>query len=188
VLQREGGEGVSGSQLICRPGSYAPAMPSSASRSRATPRRSPRPAPRTVAAPPPERPLAVPFAAFFGVLLAAEAAYFAWLFRTPDVAWDWFVAAPLLLAGLAAIGAVLVFTVRARGWIVLALAAFVSLVGLLLVAGFFAVLGGGPAVWSTLLLLVGPLACLVLALQRPVREWTRTRRPQEGRRTAGPAR
>jgi len=137
-----------------------------------------------VAAAPPERPLAVPFAAFFGLLLAAEAAYFAWLFRTPDVGWDWFVAAPLLLAALAAAGAVLVFTGRGRGWVVLAVAALVSLVGLLLVAGFFAVLGGGPAVWSTLLLLVGPLTSLVLALQRPVREWTRRRRR---RREGGPA-
>ena len=163
-------------------------MPSSASRSRAPARRSPRPAPRGVAAAPPERPLAVPFAAFFGLLLAAEAAYFAWLFRTPDVGWDWFVAAPLLLAVLAGAGAVLVFTGRAGGWLVLALAALVSLVGLLLVAGFFAVLGGGPAVWSTLLLLVGPLTCLVLSLRRPVREWTGRRRPQEGARTGGSAR
>jgi hypothetical protein len=142
----------------------------------------------TGAAAPVERPLAVPFAAFFGLLLAAEAAYFAWLFRTPDVGWDWFVAAPLLLAALTAAGAVLVFTGRAGGWVLLAVAAAVSLVGLLLVAGFFAVLGGGSAVWSTLLLLVGPATCLVLALRRPVREWTRTRRPQEGRRTGGVAR
>jgi hypothetical protein len=163
-------------------------MPSSASHSRVPARRSPRPAPRAVAAAPPERPLVVPFAAFFGLLLAAEAAYFAWLFRTPDVGWDWFVAAPLLLAALAVAGAFLVFTGRARGWIVLAVAALGSLVGLLLVAGFFAVLGGGPAVWSTLLLLVGPLTSLVLALQRPVQEWTRRRRPQEGRRTGGIAR
>jgi peptidoglycan/LPS O-acetylase OafA/YrhL len=141
-----------------------------------------------VEAAPPERPLAVPFASFFGLLLAAEAAYFAWLFRTPDVGWDWFVAAPLLLAALAVTGAVLVFTGRGRGWAVLAVAALGSLVGLLLVAGFFAVLGGGPAVWSTVLLLVGPLTSLVLALQRPVREWTRRRRQQEGRRAGGPAR
>jgi hypothetical protein len=163
-------------------------MPSTASRSRVPARRSPRPAPRAVAVAPPERPLAVPFAAFFGLLLAAEAGYFAWLFRTPDVGWDWFVAGPLLLAAAAVAGAVLVFLGRARGWVVLAVAALVSLVGLLVVAGFFAVLGGGPAVWSTLLLLVGPVTCLSLALQRPVRDWTRRGRPQEGRRTGGPAR
>jgi hypothetical protein len=157
-------------------------------RGRAPVRRSPRPAPRTAAAAPPERPLAVPFAAFFGLLLGAEAAWFAWLLSTPGVGWDWFVAVPLLLAALALAGAVLVFVGRARGWIVLALAALLSLVGLLLVALFFAVLGGGLAVWATLLLLVGPLTSLVLALRRPVREWTRTRRPQEGRRTGGLAR
>ena len=158
-------------------------MPSSASRNSAPARRSPRPAPRVVEALPAERPLAVPFAAFFGLLLAAEATWFAWLLSTPDAGWDWFVVAPLLLAGLARAGALLVFLGRARGWIVLALAATLSLVGLLLVALFFAVLGGGPAVWSTLLLLVGPVTALVLALRRPVREWTRARRPQEGRRT-----
>ena len=158
-------------------------MPSSASRSRAATRRSPRPAPRTGAALPPERPLAVPFAAFFGVLVAAEDAYFAWLLRTPDVGWDWFVAVPLLLAALALLGSGLVFTGRRGGRVVLVLAAVLSVVALLLVAGFFAVLGGNSAVLSTLLLLVGPITCLVLALQRPVREWTRPRRPQGGRRT-----
>jgi peptidoglycan/LPS O-acetylase OafA/YrhL len=158
-------------------------MPSSASRSRATARRSPRPVPRTVAARPTERPLAVPFAAFFGLVLAAEAAWFAWLLRTPDVAWDWFVIVPLLLAVMAAVGAAQVFAGRSPGWVVLALSAGLSLVGLLLVAAFFAVLGGGLEVWATLLLLVGPVTCLVLALRRPVREWTRARRPQEGRRT-----
>lgn len=163
-------------------------MPSSASRSRAPVRRSPRPAPRTTAAAPPERPLAVPFAAFFGLLLAAEAAWFAWLLRTPGVGWDWFVAVPLALSVLALVGAALVFAGRARGWIVLALAALLSAVGLLLVALFFAALGGGSAVWSTLLLLVGPVTSLVLALRRPVREWTRGRRPQEGERSGAPAR
>src|SRR5215211_3641459 len=46
-------------------------MPSSASRSRGTTRRSPRSAPRAVDLPLAERPLAVPFAAFFGLLVAA---------------------------------------------------------------------------------------------------------------------
>ena len=52
-------------------------------RARPTPRRSPRPAARpweVAAAPVGCAPLAVPFAAFFGLLVAAEAAYFAWLF------------------------------------------------------------------------------------------------------------
>lgn len=163
-------------------------MPSSASRGRAPARRSPRPAPRTVAAGPPERPLAVPFAAFFGLLLAAEAAWFAWLLATPEVGWDWFVVVPLVLAAAALTGSALVLLGRPGGWAVLALAASLSLVGLLLVALFFAVLGGGSAAGSTLLLLVGPVASLVLALRRPVREWTRTRRPREGRRAGGNAR
>lgn len=158
-------------------------MPSSASRSsRAAPRRSPRPAPRAVEPVPVERPLVVPFAAFFGLLVAAEDGYLAWLLWSPDIGWDWFTGVPLLLAVLAVAGSVLVFTGRPRGWMVLALAAVLPLVGLLVLAGFFAVLGGGLAVWSTVLLLVGPLTCLVLTLQRPVREWTRARRSPGGRR------
>ncbi|WP_116452811.1 hypothetical protein [Blastococcus litoris] len=163
-------------------------MPSSASRSRAAVRRSPRPAQRTTVAPPRERPLAVPFAAFFGLLLAAEAVWFAWLLRTPGVGWDWFVAVPLALAVLALVGAALVLAGRGRGWAVLALAALLSAVGLLLVALFFAVLGGDLAVGATLLLLVGPGTSLVLALRRPVREWTRGHRPQEGERSGASAR
>jgi hypothetical protein len=161
---------------------------SSASRSRATTRRSPRPAARAVDAPPVERPLAVPFAAFFGLLVAAEDAYLAWLMWTPEVGWDWFMAGPLVLAVLALAGAALVFTGRPRGWLVLAVAAVLPLAGLIVLAGVFAALGGGQEVWSTLLLLVGPLGCLVLALRPPVREWTatrRARRPQGGRRTVG---
>ena len=46
-------------------------------------------------------------------------------------------------------------------------------------------LGGGEAVWWALLLLVGPIGGLVLALQRPVRQWTGSHRV--GRR-AGRAR
>jgi hypothetical protein len=160
-------------------------MPSSsASRSRATTRRSPRPAPRPVDTPPAERPLAVPFAAFFGLLVAAEDVYLGWLLWTPEVGWDWFMAGPLLLAVLALVGAVLVFTGRARGSLVLALAAVLPLAGLLVMAAVFAAIGGAQEVWSTVLLVVGPLACLVLALRGPVREWTRARRPQGGRRNS----
>jgi hypothetical protein len=157
-------------------------MPSSAPRGRATTRRSPRPARRPVDTPPAERPLAVPFAAFFGLLVAAEDVYLAWLLWTPEVGWDRFMAGPLLFAVLAVVGAALVFTGRARGWLVLAVAAVLPLAGLLVLAAIFAVLGGAQEVWSMLLLLVGPLACLVLALRRPVRDWTRARRPQGGRR------
>jgi hypothetical protein len=163
-------------------------MPSSASRGRAPVRRSPRPLPRPVDNAPPERPLAVPFAAFFGLLVAAEDGYLAWLMWTPEIGWDWFMAGPLLLAVLAVAGAVLVLTGRARGWLVLAVAAVLPLVGILGLAAFFAVLGGAQEVWSTLLLLVGPLTCLVLAVQRPVREWTRARRSPGGRRDVAASR
>jgi hypothetical protein len=166
-------------------------MPSSASRSRGTTRRSPRPAPRAADLPVTERPLAVPFAAFFGLLVAAEDLYLAWLLWTPEVGWDWFMVGPLLLAVLAVAGSALVFTGRPRGWVVLAVAAVLPLAGLLVLAGFFALLGGGQALWSALLLVVGPLGCLILALRRPVRAWTatgRARRPSVGRRTAGSSR
>jgi hypothetical protein len=153
-----------------------------ASRSRATTRRSPRPEPRTTPVAPPERPLVVPFAAFFGLLVAAEDGYLAWLLWTPQVGWDWFMAGPLLLAVLAVTGALLVFTGRARGWLVLAAAAVLPLVGLLALAAVFAALGDGLAVWSALVLLVGPVVCLALAVRRPVREWTGARRSPGGRR------
>ncbi|MFD2092294.1 hypothetical protein ACFSHS_12000, partial [Blastococcus deserti] len=139
-------------------------------------------------APSPERPLAVPFAAFFGLLVAAEDVYLAWLLWTPETGWDWFMGGPLLLAVLAVAGAALVLTGRARGWLVLAVAALLPLIGLLVLAGFFAVLGGTQEVWSTLLLVVGPLTCLGLALRGPVREWTRARRSTGGRRDRARAR
>jgi len=120
-------------------------MPSSASRSRGTTRRSPRPAPRAADLPVTERPLAVPFAAFFGLLVAAEDLYLAWLLWTPEVGWDWFMVGPLLLAVLAVAGSALVFTGRPRGWVVLAVAAVLPLAGLVVLAGFFALLGGAPA-------------------------------------------
>jgi hypothetical protein len=166
-------------------------MPSSASRGRSTTRRSPRPAPRRVDVPAAGRPLVVPFAAFFGLLVAAEDVYLAWLLWTPGIGWDWFLVVPLALAVLALGGAALVLTGRARGWLVLAVAAALPLVGLAVMAAIFAVLGGTAGVWSTLLLIVGPLGCLVLALQRPVRQWTgagRARRSPGGRRTAGSSR
>jgi hypothetical protein len=158
-----------------------------ATRSRATTRRSPRPAPRPVDASPAERPLLVPFAAFFGLLVAAEDVYLAWLMWTPEIGWDWFMAGPLLLAVLAVVGSVLVFAGRPRGWVVLAVPAALPLGGLVVLAAFFAVLGGGQAFWSAVLLVVGPLGCLLLTVRRPVREWTRARRPPGGRRKPTPS-
>jgi peptidoglycan/LPS O-acetylase OafA/YrhL len=159
-------------------------MPSSASRSRATTRRSPRPAPRTAGAgrAPGARPSLVPFAVAFGVLVAAEDLYLAWLLRTPELGWDWFMVVPLLLAVLAAGASAAVFLGRARGWLLLAAAAILPLVGLLVLVVLFALLGAGRASWSAVLLLVGPVGCLVLALRRPVREWTR---PVRGSRSPG---
>jgi hypothetical protein len=166
-------------------------MPSSASRGRSTTRRSPRPAPRRVVVPAAGRPLVVPFAAFFGLLVAAEALYLAWLLWTPEIGWDRFMAVPLALAVLALGGAAMVFTGRARGWLVLTLAAALLLAGLAVMAAIFAALGGAEEAWSTVLLVVGPLGCLVLAPRRPVRQWTgvgRARRSPGGRRTAGSSR
>jgi O-antigen/teichoic acid export membrane protein len=133
----------------------------------------------------------VSFAAVFGLLVAAEDLYLAWLLRTPETGWDWLAIVPVLLAVAAAAGAVLVFLGRGRSWLLLAVAAVLPLAGMLVLAVLFAVLGGGPAFWSAVLLLVGPVVALVLALRRPVREWTRSvtaNRPPGGRRTAGQAR
>ena len=87
----------------------------------------------------------------------------------------WALAVPLVLALLAATGAVLVWLGRARGWLVLAVAAALSLLGLLGVAVVFGGLGGGSAFATALLLLTGPVGALVLATRPEVRAWT-TRR------------
>jgi len=139
----------------------------------------------------PERPMVVPFAAFFGLVVAAEDLYLAWLLRTPETGWDAFALVPALLAVLAVAAAVLVHLGRARSWLLLAVAAAVPLAGLLVLTVFFAALGGGLAFWSGVLLMVGPLTALVLAVRRPLREWTRpvrANRSPEGRRAAGSAR
>jgi O-antigen/teichoic acid export membrane protein len=135
--------------------------------------------------------MVVPFAAFFGLVVSAEDLYLAWLLRTPETGWDAFALVPALLAVLAVAAAVLVHLGRARSWLLLAVAAAVPLAGLLVLTVFFAALGGGLAFWSGVLLMVGPLTALVLALRRPVREWTRPARANRspgGRRTAGSAR
>jgi hypothetical protein len=107
------------------------------------------------------------------------------------VGWDWFMLVPLLLAVLALAAAAGVYTGRRGSRLLLVVAAAVPLVILVVLAGLFAVLGGGVALWSALALLVGPVGCLVLALRRPVRAWTRPAeqgRPAGGRRTGGSAR
>ncbi|MBB3675568.1 hypothetical protein [Modestobacter versicolor] len=135
----------------------------------------------------PVRPLAAPFAAAFGVLVAAEDAYLGWLLWDADPGWGWYLLLPALPAVAALAGALLVLrgrslSRRVSGSAVLALACLVPLLGLLGLAVFFALLGGGQAVWWALLLLVGPIGGLALALQRPVRRWTR------GSRVASPGR
>ena len=128
-----------------------------------------------------------PFAAVFGVLVAAEYVWLAWLLRNPGVSTDWFVAVPAVLAVLALAGAALVVLGRARAWVLLATVSVVLVLCLLGTALLFGALGLGAVVGQALLLLVGPIGCLVLAVRRPVREWTRparaTRPPERGRRT-----
>jgi hypothetical protein len=78
-----------------------------------------------------------------------------------------------------------------RGWLVLAAAAVLPLLGLVGLAVLFAVLGGGTALWSALLLLAGPVGCLAFTLRRPVRDWCAPRRGTRspgGRRAGGGAR
>jgi peptidoglycan/LPS O-acetylase OafA/YrhL len=168
-------------------------MPSSSSRSRVPVRRSPRPAPRggSVATAPRERPSAVPFAVVFGFLLTAETLYLGYLLWQPDPRVDRFLVVPLLLAAASALGSVLVLTGRRWGWAVLAVSALLPLGALLVLVFLLGALGGGGEMWAGVLLLVGPLATLVLALLRPVREWCGSRwarRSPEGRRGGRSAR
>lgn len=163
-------------------------MASSSSRSRAAARRSPQAAPRQQPLPGPAgRPVLAPFAAVFGVLVAGEYLWLAWLLRDPEVPAAWFVAVPVVLAVLALAGAVLVVLGRARAWALLAAVSVVLVLCLLGTAVLFGALGLGAVVGQALLLLVGPVGCVVLAGRRPVREWTRparaTRPPEQGRRT-----
>lgn len=119
------------------------------------------------------RPVQAPFAALFGGLVAAEDLYLAWLVRDLGAGRPWLLGLPVLLAGWALAGAVLVVRGRGRGAAVLATAAVLPLLGMLGLGVFFALLGGGTALWSVVLLLVGPVGCLALSLRRPVREWSR---------------
>ncbi len=163
-------------------------MASSSSRSRAAARRSPRAAPRQQPPPlPAGRPVLAPFAAVFGVLVAVEYLWLAWLLRDPEVATSWSVAVPAVPAVLALAGAVLVVLGRARAWVLLAVVSVVLVLCLLGTAVLFGALGLGAVAGQALLLLAGPVGCLVLAVRRPVREWTRparaTRAPERGRHT-----
>jgi hypothetical protein len=138
-----------------------------------------------------ERPPAVTFAVVFGALLTVEVLYLGWLLWEPDPSVDRFLVVPLLLAALAVLGSVMVLTGQRRGWVVLAVAAVAPLAALLVFVFLLGALGGGAQLWAGVLLLLGPLATLVLALRRPVREWCgsgRARRSAEGRRGGRSAR
>ena len=159
-------------------------MPSTTSTRRpgSAPARPRRPLGRGFAvAPVPVRPVAAPFAAVFGLLVAAEDGYLGWLLWDAEPGWGWYLLAPAVLAVGALAGAFLVFRGRGLGrWTsgsaVLALFCLLPLLGLLALAAVLTLLGGGQAVWWSLLLLVGPVGGLSLALQRPVRQWTRPSR------------
>jgi hypothetical protein len=164
-------------------------MPSSSSRSRVPVRRSPRSAPwgANAAIAPRERPLAVPFATAFGVLLTIEILWLGWLLVEPDPGVDLFLVIPLVLAVATALGSVLVFQGRRWGWAVLAVAAVLPLLALLGLVFLLGAFGAGGPMWAAVSLLVGPLTTLVLTLRRPVREWCGAggaRRPPGGRRGA----
>jgi O-antigen/teichoic acid export membrane protein len=127
-----------------------------------------------------------PFAAAFGVLVAAEYLYLGWLLYAPGSFLDWYVVAPVLLAAITVAGAVLVVLGRGRGWLVLTAGSVLLLLTLLALVLLFGALGGGAALWQALLLLIGPIGCLALTLRRPVRAWTtRGRRRSPGGRRAG---
>lgn len=158
-------------------------MPS-ASRGGARPptvRRSPRPAPRPSFTPvTPQRPLQAPIAALFGVLVAAVHGYLAWLLD-----FGWYLVVPIVLGLAALAGAALVWRGARRGWVPLAIVAGVLLVGLLALTLLFGLLGGGAALWAAVLMLIAPVGCLALVLQRPVRRWcdgTASTRSPGGRR------
>ena len=170
-------------------------MPSSASRrpgSATAGVRSRRPLGRGFAVPPPApaRPVAAPFAAVFGVLVAAEDGYLGWLMADADPGWYWYLLLPAVLAAGALTGAVLVLRGRPlgrrlSGSAVLAWCSVLPLLGVLGLAGLFALLGDGEGVAVSLLLLVGPVGALALALQRPVRVWSGSRRAGRSRRPGG---
>jgi hypothetical protein len=139
------------------------------------PARARRPLGRGFAAPtPPTRPLQAPFAAVFGVLTAVVDGYLGWvLLSAPDLSWGWYLVPFAVLGLLALLGSALVLAGRPGGSAVLATAgglAGLGLVGLLLL---FVAVGQAAGTWWVLALLVAPLGAFALAVQRPVREWTR---------------
>ena len=155
----------------------ARAAPSPASRAR-------RPLGRGFVPTAPVRPMLVPFAAAFALLVAAEDGFMAW------VLWGtraWLVVAALVLGVVAVVGALLTLAGRSRGWLVLVAGSVLPLLVLLVAVLLLGYLGTGSEALLVLLLAVGPVGCLVLALQRPVRTWTTPARPTQPR-TGSPRR
>jgi hypothetical protein len=135
----------------------------------------------------------VPFAVTFGALLTLEVLYLGWLLWSPDPSVGWFLVVPLLLAAAAAVGSLLVLQGRRGGWAVLSAAALLPLFALLVLIFLLGAFGAAAQMWAAVALLIGPVATLVLALRRPVREWCgrspgRANRSPGGRRTARSAR
>ena len=162
-------------------------MPSTSTRrpgAAATQHRPRRPLGRGFATAPPEpvRPVQAPFAALFGVLVALVDGYLGWLLWDADRRWSWYLLVPLLLVAGALAGAVLVVRGRGIGRVsgsaLLAWSCVLPLLGLLALTVFFAALADAEAAWMSVVLLVAPLGAMVLALRRPVREWTRRGRAQ----------
>ena len=64
------------------------------------------------------------------------------------------------------------------------MAAVLPLMALLVLVFLLGAFGAGGEMWAGVLLLVGPLATLVLASRRPVREWCGAGRARRSRGTA----
>ncbi|MGY1634480.1 hypothetical protein ACI784_22500 [Geodermatophilus sp. SYSU D01186] len=122
------------------------------------------------------------------MLVAAEDVFLGYLLWEPDRGWHWYVVGAALLAGWATVGAAMVWLGRDHGWLVLAGASLLPLLLLIGLVVLFGVLGAGSAMWWAVLLLVGPIGCLVITLRRPIRQWTRPARAtiplQRDRRSA----
>jgi hypothetical protein len=141
-----------------------------------TPRRSPRAAGRVAAPVVRRRPPAVPFAVAFGLLTAVEVLYLGYLLWEPAPAFDWYLVVPVVVAVLAVVASLLVLRGTPRSWMLLAGTAVVPLAALLVLVFVLGAFGATAETWSAVLLMTGPLGCLILASRRPVREWTRPRR------------
>jgi peptidoglycan/LPS O-acetylase OafA/YrhL len=134
------------------------------------------------------RPLAASFATAFGALLTAEVLFFGFLLVLPDPRPDRIALTTAVLVVAGAAGSLMVFQGRRGGWVLLVVAAVGTLAAVLVLALVLGALGLTGQMWAAVLLAVGPTGCLVLALQRSVREWAgrdRARRPAGGRRAAG---